>query len=212
MGKYMRKSRLCSFHSLCIGGRRRLFAPNRYPVVFERLLFPNSALGRPRTGVPHAVGARRHAPFGRKGILPVCPSSVDYDGNAIGSSSETRSRTMILVVEDDESVRRALRRLLEDVGYRVIDAGDGQTALLQFHEHADKLGLILLDVVLPGMRGIDVYREIRRQRPGMKVILTSGYSVESILSSIAHDDDLEFIGKPVSPEELIFRISCVMSC
>jgi len=210
MGNFMRQSRLRGLRSLFIGRKRRLVAPNRYPVVLGGVPCPNSAFGQQRLGVPHAVIARRHAPFGRKCLLPTGPTLVDHAGNATGLSSETRSRTMILLVEDDESVRRALRRLLEDVGYLVLDAGDGQAALLQFHEHADKLGLILLDVVLPGMRGIDVYREIRRQRPDLKIILTSGYSIESILDPVVHDDDLEFIEKPVSPERLISRIGCIL--
>ena len=78
----------------------------------------------------------------------------------------------ILLIEDDEFVRDAVRRMLEVLGHLVIEAADGRAALrLEDDQPAD---VILTDIYMPGMEGVETIREIRRRRPEAKVIAMSG--------------------------------------
>lgn len=78
----------------------------------------------------------------------------------------------ILVIEDDDLVRRTVRRMLEFLGHRVTEAADGRDALaLDRVEPAD---LVLTDIFMPGMEGVETIRELRRRRPDAKVIAMSG--------------------------------------
>lgn len=78
----------------------------------------------------------------------------------------------ILVIEDDEFVRDAVRRMCEWLGHRVAEAPEGRAALRM--EDADPADVILTDIYMPGMEGVETIREIRRRRPEAKVIAMSG--------------------------------------
>jgi CheY-like chemotaxis protein len=82
----------------------------------------------------------------------------------------------ILFAEDEEGVRRVVARTLERAGYRVLTAGDGVQALELFAQHGQEVSLALLDVTMPRLGGSAVVRELRRQRPGIKILLSSGYT------------------------------------
>lgn len=82
----------------------------------------------------------------------------------------------ILIVEDEESVRQALKKILENFGHKVLDAGDGLAALKHFEEQGD-IDVVLTDLSLPGPSGWDVAAAIRERSPGMPVILLSGWDV-----------------------------------
>jgi CheY-like chemotaxis protein len=85
----------------------------------------------------------------------------------------------ILLVEDDEAVRRITRRVLENLGYRIYEAASAREALVTWEEHSEEIALLLSDVVMPeGVSGRDLTDRLREQRPGLKVILMSGYSPE----------------------------------
>ena len=115
-------------------------------------------------------------------------------------------RATILVAEDDNSVRNLDRAVLEGFGYTVITAVDGDDALAKYSEHQDRIQLLLLDIVMPKKNGRLVYDEIRKIRPGIKVLFTSGYASELIHRKGFLDDSLNFIAKPVSPRDLLRKV------
>jgi two-component system cell cycle sensor histidine kinase/response regulator CckA len=100
--------------------------------------------------------------------------------------------------------------MLSGHGYVVIEAADGEEALRQFREHQDSIHLIILDVVLPKKNGKEVYEEVKRTRPGIKVLFTSGYTADVIHSKGIVDEGLHFISKPASIRELLQKVRDVL--
>lgn len=89
---------------------------------------------------------------------------------APGGGTET-----LLLVEDEVGIRTMTCKYLESLGYTVLEAENGQEALHVFHEHADAIQLVITDVIMPGIRGDDLVREIRKEQPNISAIFISGY-------------------------------------
>ena len=89
-----------------------------------------------------------------------------------GSLSHTAD--LVLVVEDDEMVRSMVSAMLEELGYEVLNAGNGLEAVEIFQEKQDEIGLVLSDVLMPGMDGWKMLAALRSMRPDIPVILASG--------------------------------------
>jgi signal transduction histidine kinase len=108
----------------------------------------------------------------------------------------------ILVVEDEAGVRALVIRLLQDLGYRLLQAQSGPHALGVWRQHGDEVDLLITDVVMPdGMNGVDLADRLRRGRPQLKVIYTSGYLADLSREDILRHADA-FIAKPFSLVEL----------
>ena len=108
----------------------------------------------------------------------------------------------ILVVEDDEVVRFLTKRILETAGYRVIAADNGEEAVARFKEH-DDISLILSDVIMPRKNGKEMFDELKRIKPGIKVIFITGYSADIIQSKGLNDEGVNFLTKPFDKIELL---------
>ena len=120
-----------------------------------------------------------------------------------------RGTETILVADDDPAVASLVKRILEEFGYKVLEARDGENAIEQFLKHKDDIHLLLLDVIMPKKNGREAYDAIREIKPEIKAVFISGYSAE-IIDEQAIIAGLHFIGKPVSPEELLFKIREVL--
>ncbi|MEO6777761.1 MAG: PAS domain S-box protein [Kofleriaceae bacterium] len=110
---------------------------------------------------------------------------------------------LVLVVEDDASVRRITRRTLERAGYRVIDAANGHDALALWHGLADKPALLLTDLVMPGLSGYQVAAALRLSCPALRVLYTSGYSAETAGKELELRAGENFVQKPFAPQVLL---------
>jgi PAS domain S-box-containing protein len=117
----------------------------------------------------------------------------------------------ILVTEDNREVRKLVREVLTRKGYTVIEAEDGEEAVRKFLDHQQVIDLLLLDVVMPKKNGKEVYEEISRIKPQVKVLFTSGYTGDVIFNKGIHDDSVDFISKPLSPKELLLKIREVLN-
>lgn len=117
---------------------------------------------------------------------------------------------IILVAEDDPAVRGFLLEILRMQGYVVIEATDGEEAVRVFLENQDAIDLVMLDAVMPRKNGIEVYEEIRETRPKTRVLLMSGYTEDIIFKKRAEYKAVEFISKPLSPEELLRKVKEVL--
>ncbi len=134
----------------------------------------------------------------------------------IGSEAEETNSTVppvltggteaVLIAEDNEEVRRLTRHILEKFGYKVTEAADGVEAIRVFSQNKDGIDLILLDVIMPRKNGKETYDEIKKIRPGMKVIFMSGYAEDIIQNKVILDEGLNFVSKPVSPGELLKKV------
>ena len=97
-----------------------------------------------------------------------------------------------------------------DFGYTIVEEENGEAALRRYAEHQDAIRLLLFDVIMPKKDGKEAYDEIRRLRPGIKVLFMSGYSINMISKKGIAEEGLDFILKPVSPEALLKKVREVL--
>lgn len=116
----------------------------------------------------------------------------------------------VLVVEDDDVVRKLVCTILEQYGYHTLDAGSPDECLGRMERHAGPVHLLLTDVVLPHRSGKELYRELKQFLPRLKVLYLSGYAGEAISRHGILEGSADFISKPVSVEDLIGKVREVL--
>ncbi|HHF52180.1 MAG TPA: response regulator, partial [Candidatus Aminicenantes bacterium] len=116
----------------------------------------------------------------------------------------------ILVAEDDPAVRKMTVSVIEEAGYAVLSARNGEEALEILNRNADAISLVLLDVVMPGKNGHEVWEEIRKRCPGLPVLFSSGYSKNAIHTNFILHEGLKLIQKPYGPEKLLKSIRLML--
>ncbi|CAO4166684.1 CHASE3 domain-containing protein [Methylorubrum aminovorans] len=122
-----------------------------------------------------------------------------------------RGTGTVLVVEDEAAVREIACAILSDLGYRVLEAADGEEALRMFRQNTTAIDLLLTDVVLPGkVRGRELSERVRAVRPEVRVLFMSGYTENSIVHHGRLDDGVQLIGKPFKREQLARKIAEVL--
>ncbi len=140
--------------------------------------------------------------------LPLVKGHVVKEESKI-SALHTGGSETLLVVEDDETVRMFMRKILTRAGYRVIIADNGEEAVKQFREH-DNISLVLSDLVMPKKSGKEVQDEIRKMKPGIKVIFITGYAADVIEKKGMFEEGTEFIMKPFKKEDLLTKVRDVL--
>jgi PAS domain S-box-containing protein len=119
------------------------------------------------------------------------------------ASQRTRGGSeTILVAEDHEGLRELARETLTNLGYRVLLATDGREAVQLFRTNSDRTHLMLLDVMLPKLSGLEVFSQIRAEKPEMPVIFTTGRSSDIPLLHTVQKQGLPILQKPYSPRDL----------
>jgi two-component system, cell cycle sensor histidine kinase and response regulator CckA len=114
----------------------------------------------------------------------------------------TISSPCILIVDDEPMIRRLIRLLLEQSGFAVLDAGDGNEALSMFQAQKDAIRLVLTDVLMPDMNGPTLVEHIRRIAPGVAVLFISAYC-ETLRGDMGN---IECLPKPFLPDELVHKV------
>ena len=112
----------------------------------------------------------------------------------------------ILVVEDEESVLGLAVRILKERGYSVLPARQAGEALDLCRAHAGTIQLLLTDVVMPGMSGPELAREVEALRPGIRILFMSGYTDSPLVREAAARDGTALLPKPFSPDELLHKV------
>jgi len=133
------------------------------------------------------------------------PSSPNADKGQAGSAScvlERRGPGRVLVIEDDMAIRIVFSRALARLGFTATLAGDGAEALSQFRADPSQYVLALLDFKLPGMSPEDILRGIRSERPGLPVILMSGYDRDEAMNRSSGMAITSFLHKPFTVDSL----------
>ena len=133
--------------------------------------------------------------------LPRTDAEAAARARSGGGNNTRRGQETILLVEDEDAVRTLVQRVLEAAGYHVLTAADGLEAL-ELAEQAAELDLVLTDMVLPGMDGIEIARRLRSLQPSVRTLFMSGYSDR--LSSLQADwgKNVAFLEKPFDSETL----------
>jgi len=133
--------------------------------------------------------------------LPLKPPPVEQRSLTRNPSLEAGSGT-VLVVADESMVLAFTREGLKRLGYDVLTAADGQQACEVFQSHSGQIDIVLLDLVMPGITGLETCRRLHEIKPGLKVILSSGYTSAEVVREARLAGAVGFIGKPYSLEEL----------
>ncbi|MGC4118585.1 MAG: transporter substrate-binding domain-containing protein [Myxococcales bacterium] len=123
----------------------------------------------------------------------------------------TESGATILLVEDEEMVREVSLRILEEAGYRVLQAPSGDAAHAQFAGAPDQLDLLVTDVVMPGMDGRQLFTKLREGRPDLRVLYVSGYTADFLGHGALEKDGAALLVKPFSREALVSQVKAILA-
>ena len=118
---------------------------------------------------------------------------------------------VVLLAEDETALRDVTKLILEEHGYTVIEAADGDDAINKYMENKDKIRLLILDVIMPKKSGKAVYEEISKISPDIKVLFLSGYARNVIKAEGIIEHGWSILSKPVSSNELLNKISEVLN-
>jgi len=130
--------------------------------------------------------------------------------DAAAAAGPPQGHETVLLVEDEEVVRRLSVRILERLGYRVLVAAGGEEALELASAHLARIDLLFTDVVMPGMNGRDLAGRLARLHPEAKVLYSSGYTSDAIVHHGVLEDGVAFIGKPYAPSILATKLREVL--
>jgi PAS domain S-box-containing protein len=131
--------------------------------------------------------------------LPRVDQPVERISPVVQSVSEVpRGTATILLTEDEQDVREVAREFLESGGYAVIEARDGAEALGFVHKHETTINLLVTDMVMPGMTGLELAARLKEKRPGLRILYMSGYSDRAAAESLQSDPSLRLLTKPFS--------------
>jgi PAS domain S-box-containing protein len=135
------------------------------------------------------------------------------DAEASGPTSveaDLRGTETILLVEDEDQIRRVAREILLKQGYRVIEARNGVEAMAEAEKHPGPIDLLLSDVVMPQMGGPELAERLVRIRPTMKVLCMSGYTDDALLRHGALKGSIAYLQKPITPATLARKTRTVL--
>ncbi len=113
----------------------------------------------------------------------------------------------ILVIDDEDVVRHAVIDLLTLGGWQVLEAATGMQGIALYRQYRDIIKLVLLDMRMPGLSGVETLRQLQSFDPQVKVVLTSGYGEREALTRFGHTPHLSFLQKPYRLETLFDTIN-----
>lgn len=123
----------------------------------------------------------------------------------------TQISPLVLVVDDEEAIREAVRDILELVDIHAILASNGLEAIDLFNQHRKQIKAILLDLRMPVMSGTETYEKLRELDPDVRIILSSGYDEKMSTIDIQGDDALVFLRKPYALDQLLTCVQDALS-
>jgi two-component system, cell cycle sensor histidine kinase and response regulator CckA len=138
-------------------------------------------------------------------------SSARLDANEAPAGKDLTGCGTVLLVEDEDPVRKFGARALRNKGYKVIEAESGEAALEVIRNAAEKIDLLITDVVMPRLDGPGLVREVREIRSDIKVIFISGYAEDAFRQRLDSDSDIDFLSKPFSLKQLATKVKDVIS-
>ncbi|MEK6609595.1 MAG: response regulator, partial [Gemmatimonadota bacterium] len=134
--------------------------------------------------------------------LPPVDEPVALVAEEASAGAALRGTEVVLVAEDEDAVRAVARRALQQRGYTVLEASGGPAALRVAAGHEGAIGLLLTDVVMPGMSGKELADALTTQRPNTRVLFMSGYTDDAIVREGMLEPGLAFLPKPFTAERL----------
>jgi len=135
-------------------------------------------------------------------LLPVSGGDRDRPPALLPSSQAWQGSGTVLLVDDEETIRALGQEMLTVFGYRVLTACDGRDALEVYRRNRDEIVCVILDLTMPHMDGEQAFRELRRECPGLRVIISSGYNEQDVARRFVGKGLAGFIQKPYKLSEL----------
>jgi DNA-binding NtrC family response regulator len=120
------------------------------------------------------------------------------------------SDSKVLVIDDEETLIRALKAVLEGAGFTAIATSNPREGIQLFTEHKDDIGVVLLDLLMPELRGEAVLEELRTVRSDVKVVLMSGFLGATEVEQFSKMGFYGFLPKPFDPEDVIAKVSEIL--
>jgi signal transduction histidine kinase/DNA-binding response OmpR family regulator len=142
--------------------------------------------------------------------LPLMAAAAAKEEKKAEAEQPTTGQETVLIAEDDASLRKLFRSILQRAGYTVIEAVDGEDAVRKFMKNKDRINLLLFDIIMPKMNGKEAYDAIRQIEPNIKAIFASGYAPGIIRQKAVGEEELPIIFKPMSPRELLKKMRLVL--
>jgi CheY-like chemotaxis protein len=154
----------------------------------------------------------RSAPGAGATFTLTLPVVDDAEGLAAPTSSlaMTWPGRTVLLVDDEDLVRRSMRRLLSRLGFTVLEAPDGARALELFGLTTPRPSLVVLDVMMPGLPALEVMKSLRADTPELPVVFCSGYAPDAVLQALGAQPHAARLSKPFSMESLREVIESVL--
>jgi two-component system cell cycle sensor histidine kinase/response regulator CckA len=161
---------------------------------------------RVESRVGQGTSIRMRLPLASEQAPEEAPRAVRPEQLAPRESAVSRGTGRILVVDDEEMVREFADKALSEMGYEVTQAADGQGAL-DLLDSGGQYDLMLMDLILPRMGGDELFQRVRRRRPGLQVLVMSGYSKRQTVEMLLSQGAAGFISKPFTLEEISALVS-----
>jgi hypothetical protein len=143
-------------------------------------------------------------------LLPRVADEAEPGPGAARASGELRGDETVLLVEDEALVRNLMSEVLRKRGYRVIECANGREALVRAPQQGGRINLLVTDIVMPGMSGIELSRQLTRGHPELRVLFVSGYTEELLGGRNAEWLATPFLQKPFTPDTLARRVREVL--
>jgi PAS domain S-box-containing protein len=128
-----------------------------------------------------------------------------------GPGEATVTGGTVLVIDDEELVRELTSDILSDAGFTVLTAMNGEEGMAQFVENIDRIAAVILDLVMPVMDGPETFRRIRKQRPELPILLSSGFASEHDTREMLGQTGVDFLPKPFRREALLDKLAALMT-
>ena len=144
-------------------------------------------------------------------LLPAAGESVTHDPVPLTDSEDWRSKGLILVVDDEELVRGLVAASLQRAGFDVLEAADGRECVEIYEQQWDRIALIVLDLTMPRLGGLEALEQMKQINPGVRALLSSGYDARDSVPAVGGSTGIAgFLQKPFGPQELIATIREVL--
>jgi PAS domain S-box-containing protein len=144
-------------------------------------------------------------------LLPGVEGAAEPGGARAAPHVDWRGHGLVLVADDEPTVRTVASRMLRGMGFTVIEASDGQQAVAKHREHASSLVAVVLDLTMPHLDGVEALKAMRRLGQPVRAVLMSGYNVEEAADRFAGQGVAQFIQKPFQAAELREKMHALLT-
>jgi CheY-like chemotaxis protein len=145
-------------------------------------------------------------------LLPATDAAPDAPADLAVSTEETQDvGGLVLLVEDESLLRHVGRKMLEKLGFSVVEAENGVSGVEAFKEHGSEIALVILDLVMPEMDGAEAFAELKKIDPDVAVLISSGFTDDEVVEELLANGAVGFVEKPFDLNSLREAVAAALS-